>query len=235
MKSDDVGKKKDHLMRMELLEQERFKNAWCICANDASDACAAQACEIHAFLLEQYESVGRFYHTLNHIQQCLTQLDAAIPKAALTEEAVAKVEVAIWFHDAIYEPGSSQNEALSAELFEKKAESFSNKEVVRDISRSIVETNHRHSPSSELSKWVVDLDLSGMGLSNEKFQNDGEFVRKELTHLSDQEYVDSQIKFFKGLLARERIYHTDYFYNQYEQPARQNIQTQLRIYSDTAQ
>ena len=218
---------------MELLDQERFKNAWCICANDESDICVNQAYEIHALLSEQYESEGRFYHTLNHIQQCLRQLDTALPKAALTSNTAAKIEVAIWFHDAIYEPGSSLNEALSAELFEQHAKGFSNKEVVNDIARSIVETNHKHSPSSELSKWVVDLDLSGMGLSNEKFQNDGESVRRELTHLSDQEYVDSQIRFFKGLLARDRIYHTDYFHDQYEAPARKNIQIQLDIYSDT--
>lgn len=58
-------------------------------------------------LMELYSEENRAYHNLLHIDRMLSWLDES-------GEASDAVELAIWFHDAIYDPQGSQNEAKSA-------------------------------------------------------------------------------------------------------------------------
>ena len=62
-------------------------------------------------LLGAYGSPGRFYHNLEHIHDCLSLFDHHASLAEHPEE----VELAIWFHDAVYDTTRSDNEKKSAE------------------------------------------------------------------------------------------------------------------------
>lgn len=62
-------------------------------------------------LVDAYSQKHRRYHTGAHIDHCLQELDAA-PGLAVEP---AEVELALWFHDAIYDPYASDNEAKSAD------------------------------------------------------------------------------------------------------------------------
>lgn len=68
-------------------------------------------CTLHA----AYSEPHRYYHTLEHLSDLLRLSDA---HARIIEEREA-VELAIWFHDVVYEPRSAfgANEDLSADLF----------------------------------------------------------------------------------------------------------------------
>src|SRR3990170_3248062 len=63
-------------------------------------------------LKELYSEPQRKYHNANHIHQCLEQFEYV---RHLPNDSEA-VEMAIWFHDAIYDPESRQNEMASAVL-----------------------------------------------------------------------------------------------------------------------
>ncbi len=62
-------------------------------------------------LVQAYGSGGRYYHTLAHIQQVLTTVAQLKPYA----RNLAIVELGAWFHDVVYDPQASHNEANSAE------------------------------------------------------------------------------------------------------------------------
>ena len=62
-------------------------------------------------LLTAYSEKHRHYHTTRHIDHCLSELDSA---SSLARDP-AEVEIALWFHDAIYDPHSSKNEERSAD------------------------------------------------------------------------------------------------------------------------
>lgn len=72
---------------------------------------APQRDDVYAQLESAYAEPHRHYHTGQHIADCLDQLDIAANLATAPEE----VELALWFHDAIYRSTSSKNELGSAE------------------------------------------------------------------------------------------------------------------------
>lgn len=58
--------------------------------------------ETFDLLVDAYSQKHRHYHTGAHIDHCLREFDVA---AGLAIEP-AEVELALWFHDAIYDPYS---------------------------------------------------------------------------------------------------------------------------------
>ena len=63
-------------------------------------------------LTNAYSEPHRHYHTLRHVTECLTEFNSV---RHLARQPVA-VEMAIWFHDAIYDTHAQDNEERSAEL-----------------------------------------------------------------------------------------------------------------------
>ena len=63
-------------------------------------------------MLARYAEPHRAYHTAQHLEECLGWLD----EAASTAQAPRIVELALWYHDAVYEPRRDDNEQASAEL-----------------------------------------------------------------------------------------------------------------------
>src|SRR4051812_36368693 len=61
-------------------------------------------------LAQRYSEPHRHYHTLDHLLAMLDTL-AALPLPAASQPAV---QLAVWFHDAIYDPKASDNEERSA-------------------------------------------------------------------------------------------------------------------------
>ena len=60
-----------------------------------------------------YGEAWRTYHNMEHIGACLTYFDRCRDVANHPDA----IEMAIWFHDCIYEVGNTNNEALSRDWF----------------------------------------------------------------------------------------------------------------------
>lgn len=214
------------------MEKERFCALWARCVGDGvgrggGDA-RGYAEGVFAELAGLYGEEGRFYHTGGHIEECLARMDAAAGVLGRSEA----VELAIWFHDVIYVAGDAENEAKSAEWFVERAEGWLGEALVAEVAGYINCTTHREVPSAAGARFVVDVDLSGMGQAAEFFHRDGENIRKEFAHLSDAEFAKGNGGFLRGLVARERIFATEYFYEKCEARARANIAEALGRYGE---
>jgi predicted metal-dependent HD superfamily phosphohydrolase len=136
------------------------------------------------------------------------------------------VEIAIWFHDAIYEPGAKDNEQRSAELFQKYAQASGCSDVAfqRRIHDLIMITTHHEQPGWKDEQFIVDIDLSSFGLPWDEFEQDGRRIRAECAEMSDDAYYPGHVKFLQMLQERPTFFFTDFFQKRYEQTARENIE-----------
>ncbi len=196
------------------MSEKRFNNLWLSVADNEQSPNG-----LFKEVVDRYAEPQRRYHTFDHIVHCLDQADLvadAIPNANA-------VELAIWFHDVIYEIQACDNERQSANWFRQCAEGHLSAETIEDVDRLIMATVHSHMPERDDEAYMVDIDLSSFGLPWDKFKTDSLAVREENPHLSDNEYNASQRRFLERLLARPAIYSTTFFNERYDSVARQNI------------
>lgn len=200
----------------------RFVALW---KRNAGTAAAEVAERSWSCLITRFSEAHRHYHDYKHMRHCLRELDGAAHRIGDADV----VEMALWFHDAIYEPGAADNEIRSARLFESFAAPVLNPNLTREVSSAILDTVHKTLPEADNARFVVDIDLSSFGLPWPEFMADSHALRKEQMHLSDREFYQRKCAFLKSLIDRDRIYATQYFGNLYELAARTNIEHYLRF------
>ena len=205
--------------------ESRFSQLWTRCSTGSTNANTEDVWrDIHAYYGEDH----RAYHTLEHINYCLKALDQAINEVDQPEA----VELSIWFHDIIFQPGQANNEQKSAEFFQTVSEGILPDTLRLHVTQLILATMHHHHnispPTSSDSQFMVDIDLSSFGLDEDAFGENTQALRQEQPELSDEEFQRSTARFFKSLLDRQRIFYTPYFFEQLEDKARQNIKNALQ-------
>jgi len=210
------------------MNEARFCRLWTRCGGDDAGAAA-----VFAELAARYAEPHRRYHNGRHIDDCLARLDAAADAVAI-DDADA-VEMALWFHDVVYELGAADNEALSAKWFAAQAEGVLPAAFIGRVADYINRTTHRAPPEAPGAKWVVDADLGGLGQDDESFRRDGANIRREFAHLSDDDFARGQAAFLRTLVAREFIFCTDFFRTEFEARARRHIAGILARHSDSGE
>ena len=121
--------------------------------------------QVFADLDGRYREPGRFYHTWEHVIDCLGKLDAT---RSLCDSPLA-VELALWFHDAVCNPRADDNEARSAQLALDMAAAMGIDHAFADLSaRLILSTAHGSRSSWEDdgdrdAALVQDIDLAILG------------------------------------------------------------------------
>jgi predicted metal-dependent HD superfamily phosphohydrolase len=168
----------------------------------------------------------RHYHTLAHIGHCLTQIDS-LDQATPHRDAI---ELAIWFHDVIFDIGSKDNEERSMAFFREQSRDRLPSPLVEHVSGLILATRHMALEDDPTARYVVDVDLSSFGLPWAAFLKDSMALRMEDVLLDDAPYYTAKQSFLEGLLARPRMYQTDHFYERHETQARANISRYLKEY-----
>jgi predicted metal-dependent HD superfamily phosphohydrolase len=178
--------------------------------------------ELESFhsLVAAYSEKHRHYHTQLHIEHCLRELDSAPGIAREPEE----VELALWFHDAIYNPHSSENEERSAawacSLLERHGIDSARVNRVRE---HILATRHAVSASEPDAKLVVDIDLAILGADESRYAAFENEVRKEYRWVPSILFRSKRAEILESFLARPRIYETIPFHDRYEARARVNL------------
>lgn len=153
-------------------------------------------------LTRRYTEPHRRYHDLRHIADMLCKGQAL----QLSDEQV----MAIWFHDAIYEPGSGSNEADSAKLAVKLLGKIGWEAARIEVVKQIVLDTCGHVPKREESKKVLDLDLSTLGGSWESYQRNGDNIRLEYESVSEADWNAGRGAWLESMLDRARIFWTDW-------------------------
>ncbi|CAM9351810.1 unnamed protein product [Chrysoparadoxa australica] len=181
----------------------------------------------------RYGEWHRHYHTLEHLEDMLTGLDYFCE--SLNRPDV--VQLAIFFHDIVYEPRSRKNEADSAVLFQQvRAVNFAgeaglNPEDAQLVVDYILATEkHIAGPNAEADlKVLLDLDMAVTGKSPAVYMDYARKIRHEYIHVPLETYCAKRAEVLEIMLQAERIFATEEFCNLLEKAARSNMAGEIRM------
>lgn len=180
--------------------------------------------ETFHLIMNAYSAKVRNYHSVNHLLSVLECLD----RTAYLAENSDEVEVALWFHDAVYKPFSHSNELDSANwalgFLQKSGASKTRQKRVFDL---VMVTAHATSPGSIDEKLIVDIDLSVLGQDNAVYKEFSKGVRQEYRKVPAFIYRRKRKEVLLSFLRRKRIYFFEQFIEMYEASARENIANEI--------
>ena len=208
------------------MDKQRFTSLWNRC--QTGGGAGADADVVYNEVREYYSEPGRYYHTPKHIEHCLSQFDLA---AGEMEDADA-VEMAIWFHDLIFDLDAPDNELRSARRFVELAGHSMDADFKTKVYDLIMTTAPPRLPKTTDQGFMLDIDLSSFGLPWDDFVRDSTAVRRESPQLSDAEFFPGQRAFLESLVNRDHFYFTDFFRSRIEETARSNIKRHLGYLRD---
>ena len=180
-----------------------------------------------------YATPPRAYHDFHHVREVLRHYDdvAAGPGWVQPDE----VRLAVLYHDAVYEPGRKDNERRSAEL------------AVAGIARWLPDTGIDAARVAELigltarhgsfspqdfgktaladdTRHFLDCDMAILGAEPAAFDAYDRAIAAEYRgHVPDWLFRVNRKRFLKALLARPRIYLSEFFHERYDVRARANL------------
>ena len=170
-------------------------------------------------LYQAHTDKSRFYHNDQHISECLSHFQ----KLRRSADHPAEIEIAFWFHDAVYDTRANDNEERSADW----AKAFLTISGVNQVSIervvSMIIATKTHETDDTDSEILVDIDLGILGASEEAFERYDAAIRSEFHWVPLDQYVQGRAQVLQHFLDRDYIYKTAFFRTNHEQQARSNI------------
>lgn len=210
----DIGNK-DHL-------RHRWNSMWKVLDNNG-DGYPREYDQLVAL----YGEPHRKYHTLSHIAHCFREFEAV--KHHFRNQL--QVMFAIWYHDAIYNVQSLQNEEDSADLANTVMEKARLADTFKGaVLRMILASKHDKEPHIGWGGLLfLDIDLSILGAEPAIFDVYEKQIPEEYSWVDKDQYEAGRKDFIHGLLAKEYIFHTSIFREKYESQARSNLRRALAL------
>ena len=187
----------------------------------APDVCAAT----FAALERRYSGPGRVYHTLQHVADVLQWASTL----AAYSTAPRAVQLAGWFHDAVYNPRRQDNEEESAAYAGRQlAASAVPAATIAEVQRLIrLSKNHQPAAGDGNGQVLADADLAILGAPPAVYDRYARAIRQEYGWLEDDPYRRGRAQVLRHFLQREHIYHTPPMRKQWEAAARRNLADEL--------
>ena len=173
---------------------------------------------------KNYSEKKRHYHTLQHLENLLITLTEVKSEIQNWESIL----FTLFYHDIIYTALKSDNEENSALLAEKRIQQLSvSNDIIERCKNQILATKSHSKSTDSDTNYFTDADLSVLGQPWEIYSLYYKNVRKEYAIYPDFIYNPGRKKVIQHFLSMNSIYKTDYFYNQFEKVAKENLMKEL--------
>jgi predicted metal-dependent HD superfamily phosphohydrolase len=180
-------------------------------------------------LLARHREPHRRYHTATHVMWVCRHVSELVNDHPVDD--LEAVLAAALFHDAVYDPRSSRNEADSAELaVARLGEAGWSTERCASVASLIVATAHRaldHQSSGIAEDVLLDADLAILGASAQQYLAYAVAVRAEYAQVDDHAWRSGRAGVLQQFLDRSAIYRTRAMSQAREVRARANIAAEL--------
>ncbi|HLS02024.1 MAG TPA: DUF4031 domain-containing protein [Beutenbergiaceae bacterium] len=175
-------------------------------------------------LLALWSQPHRAYHTPVHLAACLDAVEVLATNLNITPPT--PVVLAMWFHDAVYDCVAGEDEDASADLAHARLQGDLGKEVARLV--RLTKTHETH-PDDRDGAIVIDADLSILAANHHEYWRYVMNVRKEYAAATDPQWREGREHVLRSLLNKSHLFTTPYARENWEVPARQNLQQELEF------
>ena len=174
-------------------------------------------------LMQRWQEPHRAYHTLTHLSNCLAALD--VVKDNLTEDEIDRISIALYWHDAVYNPPNQNLEIKSAGVLREDLWDILPPERIGWIQWLIIITAHQTQtpPLTMEEKAICDVDLHELALPWDQFSENSRRIRKEYSCYSDIDFAKGRSDWAKQMLTKP-IFHSTRFS---EDVARRNLERHI--------
>lgn len=184
-------------------------------------------------LVAAYNNPNRHYHTMEHISTMLGLLDENRENVRHANE----IEIAIWFHDAVYNPKQNDNETASRVLFLDFCRDVTIEVdaamcklvctlIDATVSHELPNSLHQRQDERKSAAFFLDCDLHILSTDKHVYDKYAKDVRLEYIHYDDETYRKGRIAVLQKLLARENLY-LSHGQSKAEAAARENMQREI--------
>jgi len=175
---------------------------------------------VYRALLERYAEPHRKYHTRQHLDECLSAFESVISQPPHP----AEVEVALWFHDAIYDVRRDDNEERSADWARSALLSGrARPDAAERVGTLVLATRHAAEPTGLDEQVLVDIDLAILGAPEPRFSEYERQIREEYNFVPAWLFRRKRRAILRSFLKRPHIFSTHHFNAALEQRARVNL------------
>lgn len=178
-----------------------------------------------AELLDRWAEPHRSYHNLDHLAVTLDVADAWPAYA----DDIDLVRLALFYHDAIYDPRAADNEARSAELAASDLARCSvPAPAIAEVHRLVrLTAGHAVDPSDRNGSLMADADLAVLAWDWPSYRAYATAIRAEYAHVPDDLFRAGRRHVLEGLLALPTLYRIAPLRTQWEAKARANLKREL--------
>src|SRR5215218_5707687 len=158
--------------------------------------------ELGENLITRYSEPHRHYHTSKHLLQVLTMIDELAD-----DHDVFLVQLAAWFHDAVYAipPGQISNEEASARLALRELSRVGlEQEDLNQIARLVRLTEtHLPGPRDPEGELLCDADLAILASDPADYADYIAAVRAEYTQVPEEQFMAGRLAVLTELADHE--------------------------------
>jgi predicted metal-dependent HD superfamily phosphohydrolase len=142
--------------------------------------------------------------------------------------------LAVWFHDAVYNPLKSDNEARSAAQALAFLQASALEPARQQRVAFLIERTQDHTQPQPLDDFdllhFLDADLSVLGASEADYWTYARQVRREYRLVPDLLYRPGRRKVLAKMLDAPALYRTPAMHHELDTAARRNLQAELRAW-----
>jgi predicted metal-dependent HD superfamily phosphohydrolase len=154
-------------------------------------ASADETAAAYADIVARYAEPHRRYHTLEHIEEVVAQVDGTA------------VELAAWYHDIVYDTSASDSEARSAVYAADLLTALgAPADVVDEVQRLIrLTAGHTATDDDANGRMLIRADLSILSAEPDRYDRYARDVRAEYEHVDDESWRAGRAAVLQSLLA----------------------------------
>jgi predicted metal-dependent HD superfamily phosphohydrolase len=176
-------------------------------------------------LVAHYQGDDRHYHDLEHISEVLRVVGRFADRA----DDLRAIQLAVLFHDAVYDSRAKDNEERSAELANAMLPTlWVPTDTVAKVAALIRATAHTDAGEVDTDTAILlDADLAILGAEPRRYDRYAEAIRREYAWVPDADYRAGRKRVLESFLARPRIFRTELLFREGEAAARANLSREV--------